>query len=232
MQLAVNEIFGPTFQGEGPSLGRQAHFLRLAMCNLKCTWCDTKYTWDWEQYSRADEVHLMPVEDVIDDLQRRLYNESYPLLVITGGEPMLQHRALAQVIKALDCDIEIETNGTVECDLRDFTINHVWFNVSLKLDNSGNPLTKRLNEPAVLKYIQHDYYRFKFVVEQPADLDEVQEIVDLFGIDPARVWIMPQATDPLGLDMGLRIISEEVLQHGWNLTTRLHVQLWQAQRAR
>src|SRR5438046_5626962 len=45
--LVVSEIFGPTFQGEGPSLGRRCVFLRLGACNLHCRWCDTPYTWDW-----------------------------------------------------------------------------------------------------------------------------------------------------------------------------------------
>ena len=46
--LTVSEIFGPTFQGEGPFTGRAAVFLRLGRCNLDCKWCDTPYTWDWK----------------------------------------------------------------------------------------------------------------------------------------------------------------------------------------
>ena len=44
--LEVSEIFGLTIQGEGPSVGRRAVFLRLRRCNLACDWCDTRYTWD------------------------------------------------------------------------------------------------------------------------------------------------------------------------------------------
>ena len=46
--LIVSEIFGPTIQGEGPFSGRRAFFLRLGICNLRCTFCDSKFTWDWE----------------------------------------------------------------------------------------------------------------------------------------------------------------------------------------
>ena len=46
--MQVNEIF-KSIQGEGPNFGKPAIFLRTAQCNLKCTWCDTKYTWDWEE---------------------------------------------------------------------------------------------------------------------------------------------------------------------------------------
>ena len=47
--MQVNEIF-KSIQGEGPNFGKPAIFLRTAQCNLKCTWCDTKYTWDWKNY--------------------------------------------------------------------------------------------------------------------------------------------------------------------------------------
>ena len=40
-ELVVSEIFGPTWQGEGPSLGRRCGFVRLGRCNLACTFCDT-----------------------------------------------------------------------------------------------------------------------------------------------------------------------------------------------
>ena len=54
--MQVNEIF-KSIQGEGPNFGKPAIFLRTAQCNLKCTWCDTKYTWDWENYDFQKEVN-------------------------------------------------------------------------------------------------------------------------------------------------------------------------------
>ncbi len=63
MTLLVAEVFGPTFQGEGFSLGCRAAFVRLGRCNLDCgqgagaTWaCDTPYTWDWARYDPAVEL--------------------------------------------------------------------------------------------------------------------------------------------------------------------------------
>jgi 7-carboxy-7-deazaguanine synthase len=41
--------FGPTFQGEGPSAGRRALFIRLSHCNLSCPGCDTPESWDWSR---------------------------------------------------------------------------------------------------------------------------------------------------------------------------------------
>ena len=61
----VPEIFH-SLQGEGANIGTATVFLRLAQCNLACSWCDTKYTWDWDNYSYEDEVMTLSVEDVRD----------------------------------------------------------------------------------------------------------------------------------------------------------------------
>ena len=66
--LVVAEVFGPTFQGEGPSAGRRAMFLRLGRCNLDCAWCDTPYTWDWSRFDPAVELHRRTVDDVMSEL--------------------------------------------------------------------------------------------------------------------------------------------------------------------
>ena len=65
MTLVVNEVFGPTVQGEGPSAGRRCGFVRLGRCNQACTWCDTAYTWDWARYDPAVELHELSVEEVL-----------------------------------------------------------------------------------------------------------------------------------------------------------------------
>ena len=61
--MQINEIF-KSIQGEGPNFGKPAIFLRTAQCNLKCTWCDTKYTWDWKNYDYAKEVKEMTMEEI------------------------------------------------------------------------------------------------------------------------------------------------------------------------
>jgi len=110
--LVVAEVFGPTFQGEGPSAGRRAMFLRLGRCNLDCTWCDTPYTWDWSRFDPAIELHQRSVEDVMGELD----GIGADLLVITGGEPMLQQRNLPPIVSgahARGWRVEVETNGTI-----------------------------------------------------------------------------------------------------------------------
>jgi 7-carboxy-7-deazaguanine synthase len=129
-QLAVSKdgVFGPTFQGEGPSLGRYCYFLRLAGCNQSCSWCDTPYTWafsdalaarhrDGIKYDPREEVRKASVEDILDDLKHHMAVTERPsMLVISGGEPMLQQRRLLPLVLELaqrGWRIEIETAGTI-----------------------------------------------------------------------------------------------------------------------
>jgi len=75
--LKVNEIFGPTIQGEGKSSGMPCAFLRLSLCNLHCIWCDTPYTWNWkgtpfshpEKFDQEKEIHIMSNEEILETLK-------------------------------------------------------------------------------------------------------------------------------------------------------------------
>src|SRR5690348_2658708 len=98
-ELLVNEIFGPTIQGEGPHTGRPCAFIRLAICPLHCSWCDTPYTWAFTEakaqthqlhqvFNQADEVHSMTVPTIVDRVLSKLGNGR--MVVISGGEPLAQ----------------------------------------------------------------------------------------------------------------------------------------------
>ena len=216
--LVVSEIFGPTFQGEGPSTGRSAMFLRLGRCNLTCTWCDTAYTWDWERFDPATELRRMPAADVVAALDRI----GAPLLVITGGEPLLQQRRLAPIVEAAHergWQVEIETNGTLVPQLP----VDGW-NVSPKLANSGVPAHLRLVPHALREFAATGRARAKFVVADAVELDEVAAVVALAGF--TDVWIMPEAATAAALVERSAALAPAVLERGWNLSSRLHVLLW------
>ncbi|MGH8899793.1 MAG: 7-carboxy-7-deazaguanine synthase QueE [Egibacteraceae bacterium] len=221
-RLLVCEIFGPTFQGEGPSAGQRAAFVRLARCNLSCTWCDTPYTWDWTRFDPAAESSWIEVAEVV----QRIRQIAAPLVVITGGEPLLGQHQLTPLIRACRADgraVEIETNGTVtpsDALLADVTR----FNVSPKLSNARVPAERRIRPTPLRVFAGSGKAVFKFVVEQISDLDEVAALQERFGLEP--VWIMPQATDAASVVAVMQSLADEVLARGWNLATRLHVLLW------
>jgi 7-carboxy-7-deazaguanine synthase len=225
--LVVSEIFGPTFQGEGPSLGRRCVFLRLGACNLHCRWCDTPYTWDWtgrngQAYDPRRELQRLDTLAVWQSLS----DLGSDTLVISGGEPMLQQASLAPLLeRARDAGwwVEIETAGTVvprvsteACASR--------FNVSPKLGNSGNTREERY-KPAVLDALQRSgKAAWKFVVQEVADLDEIALLVDRHSLSP--IYVMPEGIQPAAIAARGQMLADAVLVRGWNLTTRLHILLY------
>lgn len=226
--LVVSEVFGPTVQGEGPSLGTRAAFLRLGRCNLDCRWCDTPFTWNWDEYDPAVELSERAVDDVVAEIDAMGVDR----VVVTGGEPLLQQRRLLpflEVAAERGWTIEVETNGTLAPT--EGTARLVGrFNVSPKLANSGVAAEKAI-VPAALAALQATgKAAFKFVASGPDDLDEVQAIVDEHHLDP--VWIMPEGVTPDAVLSGGRALADAVTARGWHLTTRLHVLLWGDERGR
>jgi len=227
-ELVVSEVFGPTFQGEGPSVGRRAGFVRLGRCNLDCTFCDTAYTWDWERYDPAAELRHEAVAAVVAELEAM----APELVVVTGGEPLLQQRSLvplAEQCRAREWGVEVETNGTRIPEPRLVDLVTQW-NVSPKLANSGVALADRIRPEVLAAFQAMGRAVFKFVVASEDDLDEVAAVVEGHALAP--VWVMPEGTDPATVLERSRRLADPVLRRGWNLTPRLHVLLWGDQRGR
>ena len=220
--VVVSEVFGPTFQGEGPSAGRRAGFVRVGRCPLSCSWCDTAYTWDWDRYDPAVELHRRTVDDVLADVD----GMGVDMVVVTGGEPLAQRSALAALARGLrerDLRVEVETSGVIAPAADVVDLVDQW-NVSPKLTNSGMPRERRIVPDALAAFVDTGRAVFKFVVVEPSDLDEVAEIVDAHRLHP--VWIMPEGTDAAAIATRLRDLAEPVLRRGWHLTPRLHVLVW------
>lgn len=228
--LVVNEMFGPTFQGEGPSTGRYARFIRLFGCHLACVWCDSAQTHDRRRYDLAAEQRIVSIEDILSWLS----GAPAGLVVITGGEPLLQPRAVERLVDAigqgqLATGIEIETSGTISPTAM-IASAATRFNVSPKLAHSRLRHHQRIR-PAVLKDLAASgKATWKFVVQDIADLDEIQELVTAYDLHP--VWVMPEGTDSTTVLARMRLLADPVLARGWNLSTRLHTLLWENDRGR
>jgi organic radical activating enzyme len=224
----VSEIFGPTWQGEGPSAGQLAAFLRLGRCNLTCSWCDTAYTWDPSRYDLRAELHRKTPGEVWHALQ----GIDAGLVVITGGEPLLQqHRLtwLTDMCRASNRRVEIETNGTIAP--RPSLIHpNVRFNVSVKLAHSGVPEARRIRPWAIQTLARTGTARWKFVVRDSTDLDEIAGLEEAFTLAP--IWVMCEGTKATTVLGRMQAIADDVLQRGWNLTPRLHTLLWGDARGR
>lgn len=241
----VSEIFN-SIQGEGPDLGRPALFIRLFGCNLRCTYCDTKHTWKLDGPVPDPKAKLRRVS--IKDMAHKV-TESCPqssflgsylpqrpihhcgkcskLIVVTGGEPMLQADKilyLAAKCKNWDIQFSIETAGTIWHDQLSSTHN-IQFVVAPKLENSGNP-TSLTYKDELLKYANHRFTTFKFVVRDTTDLDEVSDIVRSSFIPSFKVFIVPEGIETDKIQKHLRLVADKSIALGFNVTTRLHVQIW------
>lgn len=223
-RLRIAEIF-TSIQGEGIWTGVPSTFVRISGCNMRCRWCDTPYA-SWEPEGDFWEIDQI-VERVDADHA-----------VLTGGEPMLFDplEDLAQCLKNKGKTITIETAGTVHrkvaCDL---------MSISPKLANSDpdedtpggwaerHRATRENLEP--LKNLVTDYNcQLKFVVNPDNGLDDLREIEALLSqipaVEPSRILLMPEGTDSETLHRRMKRLVEPVLERGWRLTPRLHIDLF------
>jgi organic radical activating enzyme len=219
--LAVSEIFGPTYQGEGSTAGRRCSFLRLAGCNLHCSWCDTPYSWDWTRFDRHAEVSTLTVEEVASRLPHA------DRLVVTGGEPLLQTRALRELLPLLMArgwTIEVETAGTLSpAPLVPYVDQ---WNVSPKLLSSGNDPGRAFVPEVLREFRRLPNVCWKFVCGSVQDVTDAANLIELVDVHPSVVWIQPEGTDPEAWLASARLLAPVALSLGMNLSPRLHALLW------
>lgn len=230
MTVRISEIY-PSTQGEGQFAGTPSMFIRTTGCNLRCWFCDTPFT-SWEP-----EGGDLSVEQILDAVRPRDTEH----VVITGGEPMLQ-LGLVELTKELHSNsrfITIETAGTlvrpVVADL---------MSISPKMSNS-TPTAERSAEwsvkheenrhcPDVIRSLVSEYRcQFKFVIDQPSDVDEVSRYLDDFPkIDVATVWLMPQAATPHELAEKAGWVEAAAEAAGFRFTSRWHIEKYGNERRR
>lgn len=224
--LVVSELFGPTVQGEGPSLGRRASFLRLMGCNLTCSWCDTPYTWDADRFVLREQGSRKSWADIVDTV----LGHATDLLVVTGGEPLLHQRqrawkSILRCMSVASVQVEVETNGTVVPAPE--TVQYVTrFNVSPKLAHAGMSDDRRTVPDAVAALLATEKAVFKFVCRTEEDVEETVRWCRRLSVPPCLVWVMPEGTDPRSVCDHLAMIATPAVTAGFNLTARLHTLAW------
>ncbi|PSW63554.1 7-carboxy-7-deazaguanine synthase QueE [Photobacterium kishitanii] len=136
----INEVF-ETIQGEGVFTGVPAIFVRLQVCPVGCSWCDTKQTWTAEPEDLVSVERIMvKTEDsplwtqldangVVDLLIKQGYTAKH--VVITGGEPCIYDlRPLTAALETAGFNCQIETSGTSDI----LTSDNTWVTVSPKIN--------------------------------------------------------------------------------------------------
>ena len=234
--IRLAEVF-ESIQGEGERAGEPSVFVRTSGCNLRCDWCDTPYA-SWRPEGDSHDWRA-----IADDVAGRESGD----VVLTGGEPMLVPDLvpLSHALKAAGKTITIETAGTVEPVVPDeATERHVacdLMSISPKLANStpdaaAHPAwaqrhDERRNRPELIASLMRRYrYQFKFVIDMPDDIDEVDRYLTGLGdhevVDYSRVFVMPQATDAATLREKSAWLGPLAESWGFRLSPRLHVERW------
>lgn len=225
--LPISETF-LSIQGEGKLTGVPSFFIRLAGCNLRCSWCDTPYA-SWNPESQPQ---------TIDDLVAAAGASGVGHIVLTGGEPLIfkQVTELTARLKAAGFHITIETAGTVAppvaCDL--ISISPKLAN-STPVDDPRDPSgdwarrheERRLNPAAINALIAAAPDRqLKFVIATPADLPEIDALLAaITPVAPADILLMPEGVTAPTADR-VRWILDTCLARGWRYCPRLHITLF------
>ncbi|MCA9714064.1 MAG: 7-carboxy-7-deazaguanine synthase QueE [Myxococcales bacterium] len=229
--LPIQERF-VSVQGEGALVGVPSSFVRVAGCNLRCTWCDSPAT-SWEASGRRTSLDEL-VEFCQDGPQH---------VVITGGEPLLFKgvAALTRLLAAAGHHITIETAGTVWqddvcCDL---------MSISPKLSHStpwqrAPRLAHRHDQRRIalktLRRLMSSFtWQLKFVVQGrdagalARDVGEIETLLTQLAVartDRACVLLMPECVDPGALTDRYRALTRLCVERGFRVGERLHIALF------
>lgn len=215
--MRVAEVF-LSLQGEGPTAGTPAHFVRLQGCGVGCRWCDTKYTWD---PAGGREAALEAV------WAEALALGAAPLLVVTGGEP-LEHPGLAAMLDqalARWPRVEVETSGLAPPP-RSHPRLH--WNVSPKLPSATERWATTWAHAAA--WAAEPNAVFKIVVGDPPDLADAERLIAERALPKERVLLMPEGLTDAALAERARWLAPHCVRLGVRLGPRLHVWLWGARR--
>ena len=246
--LEINEIFGPTIQGEGKLVGTPSIFIRLGKCNFKCEGfnveyetpsgikkcsCDSYYAVDMafkEQWQKMD------AKGVIANVLQLEPNYKIDI-VITGGEPLLYWRN-EEFQKLLKYYIEngykvtIETNASLNIELEKAYQKQILFSMSVKLSNSLEPLKKRINLSTLSKIITQTQGSYlKFVIDENFKNKANEEIKELVSKLPmVDVFLMPMGDTAKQISENSEAVIKLAIENGYKYCDRLHIRVWDNKR--
>ncbi|WP_418186207.1 7-carboxy-7-deazaguanine synthase QueE [Aliarcobacter vitoriensis] len=251
--LEINEIFGPTIQGEGKFVGSPSIFIRFGKCNFSCVGfgveyetpsgikkcaCDSYYAVDkefkdnWYKY----ESHF----DIINEVNKLLENFDYKYkidIVITGGEPLLywnkiEFQNLLRYYIEKNHKVTIETNGSLDINFKEEFQKKLIFSMSVKLSNSLEPLKKRVNKTTLTTVLQNSSESYlKFVIGDDFLTQAIDEINDILkDIPKCDVYLMPLGDTAKQIDNNSIKVINLAIKYGFKYSDRLHIRVWNNKR--
>ncbi|WP_432663846.1 radical SAM protein [Wukongibacter baidiensis] len=190
--MKVNEIF-LSIQGEGASTGYPTVFVRFTGCNLRCSYCDTKYSYD-------DGFDMTP-----EDVYGKINEYGYKRICITGGEPLLQEEINMLLSLLKEYEVNIETNGSIDIKAFKLSDRHR-FTMDMKAPSSLESKEMKLSN---FKHLR-ETDEIKFVIGSREDYEWAKETIKNYyekgvitfssvftKIDPKEIigWILDDKLD-------------------------------------
>ena len=161
----ISEIFG-SIEGEGKRTGELTTFIRFYGCNLRCSWCDSSYSYTNNDYTKI----------TLQEIITKVKEIGYRNITITGGEPLIQ-QDIQILINTLCSDkyyVNIETNGSVDISTFRFVgYNNLFFTMDYKCPSSNMNSHMLLQNYKALN--KNDVV--KFVVADTQDLDKAYAFI-------------------------------------------------------
>jgi 7-carboxy-7-deazaguanine synthase len=206
--MNIVEIF-ESIQGEGPDTGKRTLFIRTARCNLRCIWCDTKYSWNNGVTYHVDELVKIIEKYKASDIS------------ITGGEPLLQKSELVKLLKLIykKKDIKtvlIETNGAI--DIRPYLVfRKIKISMDVKCPSSGMAEFNLYDNINLIR--KQDVV--KFVIKDGVDYNFAKKILDERMIKGEVIFQPVYGAD-------LRTIAENIIKDKLNVRfmVQMHKYIW------
>lgn len=207
--LDINEIFF-SIQGESSWMGKPCIFIRLSLCNLRCSWCDTEYAF----------THGTPMS--FDEIRSRIQTYPCRLVMITGGEPLLQEPVTALMESLCDTGFEVilETSGSVDISRVDPRVHRI---VDVKCPGSGMKDACRTQDIRLLT----DRDEVKFVVRDREDYEYARKFIRTHGLHERCTVLMSPVFDELPNVQLAEWILEDGLPVRYQL--QLHKYIWDPQ---
>jgi 7-carboxy-7-deazaguanine synthase len=143
----VEEFY--SVQGEGYHTGKAAYFIRIGGCDVGCSWCDTRFSWDASQHEMSDTLSIAG----------RVMASGADSVVVTGGEPLsCDLSLLCSELKKMGVKTYLETSGT-------FALSGQWDWICLSPKRNVPPLKELFNMAHELKIIIHEFSDFEWAEE-------------------------------------------------------------------
>lgn len=231
--LNITEMF-PSIQGEGRWIGVPAFFIRLSGCNLRCSFCDTAYSWEkGKEYTQ-------------EEITKQINQSKLGVVVWTGGEPLLQPSLLPIVSRLQNIlpniSHHLETNGSINFGKDEIPFDYItispkfdFLNLELKVTPSPSSTDKYFdNIPMLYDRITEEdkEYDFKFVIQDESDINKIIDFQKQLSLPSSHIIIMPETITSFGHKLLRDVMVKACMDFGWRYSPRLQVILWENQKGK